>query len=715
MPAVSSHRSKLEALLLGLAFAVYLYPLWHQAVLFLFQTRDLARATELLHGHPIFFGPEVTSGGFLPGPFYYYLLALPLLLGLGWKGSWILLVLFCGATVSTLWHFFRRHAGGALPALYAVLLFACSFPVSASIRNVLNSEFIFPLLAVMFSCLAVLFSPGTPEPMKQRCLRNFFLSLAFALQFHYSVIAVVPAFLILLVLGGRWGLARITVREAARSSWCLFPLAPYLLWRLLRLAGISLGQTPPSFAAVKALGSFFQTPYGTTTLITFRANEVFGFWFAVKEFLRPFHEFLFNVGPLTVSCYVVILAWLLREIAKHPRGEAEVPARVLFVCWLFAILPGLVGTGEGVIGVRYMGVTSLAFAMFVAAAGARLLPERIPRAIPAALFVLAPLYVALFGARSASVAARVASGGFETLPFASELDAAARAVVSDTGWSFEKFRDRAFYVNIFFETTGQTNYEEAFRAGKNLTAGHPANPDGFFLAQIITPGDEAAAARDFPRWLLAQNIPEPVAAGVRSGAIHLGMPAAFGRLRLAAYQVLDRDRFPPYFQNRSEHYENREQARIDAALREEAAAPERARVALFQQCPEWYCRFAIIARGNDLGDPATGMTVEIHGLALSLPTQHINPAWTESIHGVYLKYKCGSETRGKRIELASAVGYDPADSWILNHEFLAPYRRVLHLPCDSGQRITNLGFGFESGMVTQPLGEEERQGEYRQL
>src|SRR4051812_7452942 len=47
-----------------------------------FQARDLDRASLLTHGQFIFFGPEVTGGGNLPGPFYYVLLAIPKLLGI---------------------------------------------------------------------------------------------------------------------------------------------------------------------------------------------------------------------------------------------------------------------------------------------------------------------------------------------------------------------------------------------------------------------------------------------------------------------------------------------------------------------------------------------------------------------------------------------------------------------------------------------------------
>ena len=36
---------------------------------FIFQARDIDRAMRLLAGQPLFFGPEMTGGGNLPGPF----------------------------------------------------------------------------------------------------------------------------------------------------------------------------------------------------------------------------------------------------------------------------------------------------------------------------------------------------------------------------------------------------------------------------------------------------------------------------------------------------------------------------------------------------------------------------------------------------------------------------------------------------------------------
>jgi hypothetical protein len=59
----------------------------------IFQVRDFSRAMELVRGHPIFFGPEGTGGGILPGPLYSLLLAIPLGLGGGWWTVWILMSL----------------------------------------------------------------------------------------------------------------------------------------------------------------------------------------------------------------------------------------------------------------------------------------------------------------------------------------------------------------------------------------------------------------------------------------------------------------------------------------------------------------------------------------------------------------------------------------------------------------------------------------------
>src|SRR4051794_37846012 len=90
---------------------------WWNTILFsVFQSRDLFRAQKLLEGQPIFWGPEMTGGGTLPGPFYYLLLAPSQAISQGWQSAWIwLVILQCVACVVG---FYAFRAAGLKTAAY---------------------------------------------------------------------------------------------------------------------------------------------------------------------------------------------------------------------------------------------------------------------------------------------------------------------------------------------------------------------------------------------------------------------------------------------------------------------------------------------------------------------------------------------------------------------------------------------------------------------
>src|SRR4051812_2260841 len=64
-------------LLFGFAYC-YFSSFFNGPVITIYQARDIHRAWGLLSGHWIWHGPDLSGGGTAPGPFYYWLLALPL-------------------------------------------------------------------------------------------------------------------------------------------------------------------------------------------------------------------------------------------------------------------------------------------------------------------------------------------------------------------------------------------------------------------------------------------------------------------------------------------------------------------------------------------------------------------------------------------------------------------------------------------------------------
>src|SRR5665213_1716966 len=109
-----------------------------------FLTRDLYRAKELGDGHWIFFGPEMTGGGHLPGPFYYFLLAAVGPVRSFFGPFELLLATMVGAAMSGF--FYLRHRISVESGLLFVALFVLSSVLENLMVAFLNLSFVVPFL-----------------------------------------------------------------------------------------------------------------------------------------------------------------------------------------------------------------------------------------------------------------------------------------------------------------------------------------------------------------------------------------------------------------------------------------------------------------------------------------------------------------------------------------------------------------------------------------
>ncbi len=81
-----------------------------------FQDRDTMRARDILHGIWIWHGPEASNHFSLPGPFLYYLLALPALFLNSLRAQYYLMMVLFAASEGLLWIMLRRRVGAVAAA-----------------------------------------------------------------------------------------------------------------------------------------------------------------------------------------------------------------------------------------------------------------------------------------------------------------------------------------------------------------------------------------------------------------------------------------------------------------------------------------------------------------------------------------------------------------------------------------------------------------------
>ncbi len=151
--------------------------------LLVYQGRDLLRAYELYHNKIIFYGPELTGGGFLPGPFYYYLLGLPYLFTENVFSSMHFLFVLSSISSVVIWRIVNHKYGDDVAFMIWVLFLLKTY-ILDFVLQFYNPSFLYFFFSCFFYLLII---------KKINTYRKVFLASllgALSLQIHYSAILI---------------------------------------------------------------------------------------------------------------------------------------------------------------------------------------------------------------------------------------------------------------------------------------------------------------------------------------------------------------------------------------------------------------------------------------------------------------------------------------------------------------------------------------------
>lgn len=214
------------------------------AVFYVFQERDILRAQELLNGNFIFYGPELTGGGNLPGPFYYFLLSPSLLFGLESVGAWtwMFILLSLGGVLG--WYFFRSKYN-TLTAFLWLILYSLALPTILLTQVFLNPSF--SILFIVLINIYTLKAFGENSQVKRNrafILACFFVGLA--IQLHYSSLPYLFSLILLQIFAKKLKIFSVDLKKFYLGL-CVFglTLAPFLIWQFFKKFKIELGQLLP--------------------------------------------------------------------------------------------------------------------------------------------------------------------------------------------------------------------------------------------------------------------------------------------------------------------------------------------------------------------------------------------------------------------------------------------------------------------------------------
>lgn len=705
---------------------------WDTTAFSHFSARDLARALAWWHGQVLWHGPEMTGGGSLPGPFFYWL-SWPAAWGSTFSWHWVPAwwTALAAIGIAYAWRESRRQWGESAAWLALVLL-----ATSKHLRFLLN-ENSNSSAAPLFTWLAAFgivraFSERTAVS-RRRAWIGAGLALGFGLQMHFNLIQLAVGAVALQAWAPKLGLRRLPVRVVALgAAAALAPSLPFLLWRLGGTLGFysepgSLVAAGGFSAAVARVSSAFFSPW--------RAQ------FGNPAPWAGLFEFQFYAAAPLVAIGLAVLAWATLgrrwQGLRWPTGPAF--RALLTLLGVSAVLTIPILLGQDRFRARYAIVFELLLPVVAAVVVARALEIKGARnARRSRLGILLGIAaVALgahlglagewtverelgvwlgFGYATAVLAwqfvrlrewglvlawtfaalpvffkpesSRLMPPDIETYLTARETEAIAREVRQRTSWDFARFRAGLLQLNIDAYLDWSLVYASVER---NPIDGASELPESELAGVVVaSPG----------AWLTERSAAETGAEALSA------LPASIPRSGLRLLSENSHYVLAGYggraLQNVGLPYNGLSPE--DAARLRQAPAGTSAREAgdgfafLFKPC-DWpeVCGTGVlveqIAGARDL------LQARVFGSPLAQPVREVAPGWLEAWSGAALWLRCGE--RWVSIPLEPQIGYfETAARPHASPErgVVAPYVHVAETGCVPGRAWDELVFERAGGM-----------------
>jgi hypothetical protein len=634
-----------------------------------YQARDIWAAKDFYSGNWIWYGPDLTGGGKLPGPFYYILIGLPL----RWFGDFTVLYYFQNALAATgfclLWKAMANKYNDTAAEL-ALAFLSTSFIFITTLATSWNPSYL--ILFQGFIVYMVLSKKR--RSLKFSMLMGFAIGLS--LQIHYSMWLFFLG-VILIYLSDSLSGIRDQAREAIKAAIVFMALA---LVPLLPFVVVSVFQ-PNSSGVSMSTASGVMTFMGIVGELGLAGSLVNG--------LKRLTELLRTHAMADVTFVVAILAGFAAfqtHYSKRKELLILVAASVLVLPWYFA---------KSELG-RYLLCLSVAFSCLAAAGLSEFRFARIwlcasaglvlvirlsslefaavdgPSWVPIALATLCFLwFYGLRYWRGAGVGGMLAFVGIagwsvfvqtEQSPYKTwrtgQLAETLEPIQSATRWSYAEFRKRTFMTGLALEFEDLSVLYEHMRS-KSRTS----SQQGFSEVTFAT----IRAKESHPHYSKSQDfIPQEIIEDIEQGGVVLlqSIETSNYQIRLYGHKLGRND---IYWNNIGNAYQN-EDLRLTGF-----------EVKTLSRCEiqDANCQIQVGIRKL----PPDGLLVAMVGNPIGMLSPPNNPAWVAALEDVGIEFSCQDALVKKH--LVKRIGYhqDYASS------FQSPYSRELRMPCPNPARI----------------------------
>jgi hypothetical protein len=710
--------------------------LFNRTIFYIFQGRDIERAINILKGHAIFFGPEMTGGGNLPGPLYYIFLSVALLIKANWISAWVMqfALAFLGVVFGA---FYFRTITSKTVGLLWVVFFGTALFTSFYLRLFLNvsSMLGFTILALIYVNKA--FSEN-PKQTKRRSFLLACLIIGLGIQFHFSLLSLLAALFTMQIFSSKFRLTAVS----SKTAWLgllifALPSLPYIIWLSSSKMGIHFGV--PAFYT----GETEQALVSILYLLKIGMADSFKFMFFswIKK--------LFFTVPIPLIILVIT-----RFI--HREGQEVTRFKPIIICALFSFIP-YVNWFFSTQGMRYSMpfYISLIFLTMLLFHSNLESVKRIKVFNYLSLIVQTFLVILILKNASSytiskfmvSTAIMVFSILFLVCFFENERWKKGRAIILSltlmiTLQNSQKYFDQNFNSNpdgympsahewsriwtSIFKRTGWS-YEVAKR--KIYYVGHHVNqdpelflsgfkrpvvlnlnnnePDGFFVSNRYGHylKDKRGLVPEPKTWLANQNLQSDLIEGLISGDIVLGTNLSSTNL-IVPYWIKNKIKLPDHFHNSGNGYHisslDHELTKVTSdegvILNEEGGY-----IFKWNESPDKSIYnstggiLTIIKKNNDYN-----IKIKVVGATISQISPWISPNWTQAWIKPYLEISCGKET--KKLLISNSIGFRRDFSHLLwtpffsgNNSLIAPFEKSFNFKCSF--KVNWIALGRESSTV----------------
>lgn len=696
-------------------FSLFISPeeLFKNTVFYNFQGRDLSRAKDILAGNWMFYGPEMTGGGNLPGPLYYVVLAIGLVFERNWISAWAIQYLFTFAAAAAGFYFFRKKSLWA--AVVWVILFATA-PLTAWFEKLfLNVSYLLP-----FAVGALVFVIHSFHSESEKNRRHSYYAASIlvgaGLQFHFSIIFLWFALLFMIFFSKKLSLPAFTKSVTATGALLfLLPSMPHLIWLVSSKAGFHFGK--PAFysgEAEKALPSIiflikaslgapwekliaswtnkicFTTPFALVPFLFLKKSQTvdkrlkvlliclaFSFipyfnWYLSPQANR--YTILFFIGLNFLTAFKVKE---LLETEQDIRLFKWAAGATLVAAWIYAFLsfPDAENRKSLLINLALLASCIVLFSLVLK-----------KRTLALALSLVIALSHMQKLAFPETVFYTKSVEGY--MPSYKDWKHIFKRIQEESGWDFQKIRQRTYFIGHHVNQDPGL-FIEAF---DHSSANGKIDPDGF----IISNRYKAKQMKLSPRnWMLRQNLHKNVLEALRQNELELGHNISDSIL-IIPYYVKNQKNIPRHIHNIGEGYQISEaDLQLEQIQSSEGSLRIDSSTVMFKwnECPDTH---KFCSTGAVIKVDANQLQVKVIGAAISQITPWISPNFTQAWIEPYVEIKCDNNTY--KYELATSIGFlrnyshSPKTFFFAgNNSFVAPFERSFKHNCIGKPQTISLG------------------------